>query len=264
MLLRCTCRVAGGPSASAVAAGLGVAPSSRSACEVIVLGLDTAANACSAAVWSNSVVLAHECVAMRRGHTEALIPMVRRVLAATAAGFSDLDLVGVTVGPGAFTGLRVGLAAARGIALAANVPCIGVTTLEAIAAAVQRRERDGRIVLVALDTRRGDFYAQVFSAEGTGLAPPQTVDAAALCDLLDAREALVAGDARAAAVAVLRDAGIAAESVAGSDHADAGVVAAMAACRFLAGGDIDPQRPLPLYVRRPEATIAAGGGRRRP
>ncbi len=230
---------------------------------MIVLGLDTATTACSAAVWSEGVVLAHECVHMGRGHSEALIPMVRRVLAAAAAGFSDVDLVAVTVGPGAFTGLRVGLAAARGIALAGNVPCIGVTTLESIAAAVQRRERDNRRVLVVLHTRRGDFYAQAFSAEGNALAAPRSVDAAVLPDLVLEREALVAGDARAAAIAALRDAGIAAESVGRSDHADAGVVAAIAARRFQVG-DIDPQRPLPLYVRRPEATVAAGGGRRRP
>jgi tRNA threonylcarbamoyladenosine biosynthesis protein TsaB len=233
---------------------------------MIVLGLDTAANACSAAVWDDGGVVAHECLHMARGHTEALIPMVRRVLAAAAAGFRDVDLVAVTVGPGAFTGLRVGLAAARGIALAAKVPCIGVTTLEAIAAAVPRPARDGlpekRIVLVALDTRRGDFYAQAFSAQGTGLAVPRVVDAAGLPDLVTAGEALVAGDARAAAVAELRCAGIAAEFVAGSDHPDAGVVAAMAAARFQAG-DFDPEPPLPLYVRRPEATIAADGGRRR-
>ena len=230
---------------------------------MIVLGFETAAKACSAALWSEGTVLAHECVRMGRGHTEALIPMVRRVLAAAAVGFSDVDLVAVTVGPGAFTGLRVGLAAARGIALAANIPCVGVTTLEAIAAAVQRRERDDRIVLVVLDTRRGDFYAQAFSAEGSGLSAPQTIDAAVLADLVAAREVLVAGDARAAAVAELRAIGIAAESVADSDHADAAVVAAIAACRFQAG-DINPQQPLPLYVRRPQAAIAAGGGRRRP
>lgn len=200
---------------------------------------------------------------MGRGHSEALIPMVRRVLVAAAAGFADVDLVAVTVGPGGFTGLRVGLAAARGIALAADIRCIGVTTLETIAAAVQRRERDCRHVLVALDTRRGDFYAQAFSAEGEGLDAPRSVDAVVLPDLVPGREALVAGDARAAAIAALEDAGIAAESVAGSDHADAGVVAAVAACRFRAG-HTDPQRPLPLYVRRPQATIAADGGRRRP
>lgn len=228
-----------------------------------VLALDTAATACSVTLWRQGSVLAEESVPMARGHTEVLIPMVRRVLAAAAAGFSDVNLVGVTIGPGAFTGLRVGLAAAHGIALAANVPCVGVTTLEALAAAVQGRKPDERIVLTVLDTRRGDFYAQAFSAEGTALGMPQVVDAAMLPSLVAAPEAWVAGDARAAAVAVLRTAGIAAEPVAGSDHADAATIAAIAAHRFH-GGSIDPQLPLPLYIRRPEATMAADGGQRRP
>jgi tRNA threonylcarbamoyladenosine biosynthesis protein TsaB len=230
---------------------------------MIVLGLDTATKACSVAVWRHGAVLAHECVRMERGHTEVLIPMVERVLGAAALAFRNLDLVAVTVGPGAFTGLRVGLAAARGIALAADVPCIGVTTLEAIAAAVPRRERDGRIVLVVLETKRGDFYAQAFSSEGVGLAAPQAVDAAVLPDLIEGRKAVVAGDAGAAAIAELRAAGMVADLASGAEYADAGVVAGIAARRFCAkNGPL--QRPLPLYVRRPEAQLAVSGGRRRP
>lgn len=229
---------------------------------MIVLALDTAATACSVAVRRQDWVLAQECLPMARGHTEALIPMVRRVLAAAETTFSDLNLVGVTVGPGAFTGLRVGLAAAHGIALAANVPCVGVTTLEAIAAAVRYQKQDDRVVLIALDTRRGDFYAQAFSAEGAALEGPRACNAAELPDLLTARDAWVAGDARAAAAAALHVAGIAAEPIAGSDYADAAIVAAIAAARWQAG-DIGPQPPLPLYVRRPEATFTVGSGPRR-
>jgi tRNA threonylcarbamoyladenosine biosynthesis protein TsaB len=230
---------------------------------MIVLALDTATTACSAAVWRHGAVLADECLCMERGHTEVLIPMVGRVLHSAALAFRDLTLVAVTVGPGAFTGLRVGLAAARGIALAADVPCIGVTTLEAIAAAVPPRERDGRIVLVVLETKRGDFYAQAFSAEGVGLAAPRSVDAAVLPDLVEGRDAVVAGDAGAAAIAELRAAGMVAELASVPEYADAGVVAAIAARRFRAQeGPL--QRPSPLYVRRPEAQVAVSGGRRRP
>ena len=230
---------------------------------MIVLGLDTATKACSVAVWRDGAVLAHECVRMERGHTEVLIPMVKRVLGAAALAFRDLDLVAVTVGPGAFTGLRVGLAAARGIALAADVPCIGVTTLEAIAAAVPRREGDSRVVLVVLETKRGDFYAQAFSPEGVGLAPPRAVDAAVLPDLVEGREVVVAGDAGAAVIAGLHAAGMVAERAAGAEYADACIVAGIAARRMRAKeGPL--QRPLPLYVRRPEAQFAVSGGRRRP
>lgn len=238
---------------------------------MIVLGLDTATKACSAAVWRQGAVLAHECAPVERGHTETLIPMVKRVLGAAALAFRDLDLIAVTVGPGAFTGLRVGLAAARGIALAAGIPCIGVTTLEAIAAAVPRQEQDEqqddqqdeRIVLVVLETKRGDFYAQAFSPEGIGLAAPRVVDATALPDLIEGRKAVVAGDAAAAVITELRAAGVAAELATAAEFADAGIVADIAAGRFQAkGGPLQP--PLPLYVRRPEAQLAVSGGRRRP
>ncbi len=230
---------------------------------MIVLGLDTATKACSAAVSTHGDVRAHECVLMERGHTEALIPMVRRVLAAARLGFGDLDLIAVTVGPGGFTGLRVGLATARGIALAADLPCVGVTTLEAIAAAIPQRARAGRVVLVVLETKRGDYYGQAFSAAGAALAAPRTIDAAMFPDLVGGQDACVAGDAAAIALTELRSAGIAAEAAEAPEHADAGVVARIAARRWQAGSR-PPQRPMPFYVRRPEAKVAVDGGRRRP
>lgn len=81
-----------------------------------VLAFDTACDACSAAVWRDGAVLAREFVAMARGQSEALLPMIERVMAAAKLEFADLAAIGVTVGPGAFTGLRIGLAAARAIA----------------------------------------------------------------------------------------------------------------------------------------------------
>src|SRR5512134_3936204 len=152
-----------------------------------ILAMDTSAGACSVALRDDRGVI-ERLEEMQRGHAEALMPMIVSLMRAVGCEFRELGLVAVTVGPGAFTGLRVGLAAARGIALATDVPCIGVTTLEAIAAAVPPRERDGRIVLVVLETKRGDFYAQAFSAEGVGLAAPRSVDAAVLPDLVEGRD----------------------------------------------------------------------------
>ena len=92
---------------------------------VSVLGIDTSAAACSAALWRDGAVIAREHAAMARGHAESLMPMVERVM--RGAAYESLDAVAVTAGPGAFTGLRIGLAAARGIALAAGIPAIGVS-----------------------------------------------------------------------------------------------------------------------------------------
>ena len=100
-----------------------------------ILAIDTALEACAAGIIEMpDRVLAEESVAMARGHAEALMPLLARVMNRAALGFPDLDRIAVTVGPGSFTGLRVGIAAARGIALAASKPAVGVSTLAAFAA----------------------------------------------------------------------------------------------------------------------------------
>ena len=102
---------------------------------MLVLAIDTALEACSAAVFDAAQgTFRHESLPMIRGHAEALLPLLARVMKQSAVSFSAFDRVAVTVGPGSFTGLRVGIAAARGIGLAAKKPVIGITTLAALAA----------------------------------------------------------------------------------------------------------------------------------
>src|SRR5487761_55535 len=118
-----------------------------------VLAIDTALAACSAAVLDTVLggVIASESMPMVRGHAEALLPLIARVMARAELGFFDIDRVTVTTGPGSFTGLRVGISAARGIALAAEKPAVGVTTLLAYAAPYQI---EGRFPIVAaIDAR---------------------------------------------------------------------------------------------------------------
>src|SRR3954453_13279511 len=102
-----------------------------------VLAIDTALGACAAAVLDSSAgeILSRESLGMQRGHAEAVMPLIARVMDAGRCEFSQLDRIAVTVGPGSFTGLRVGIAAARGIALAAGKPAVGLSTLSALAAA---------------------------------------------------------------------------------------------------------------------------------
>jgi tRNA threonylcarbamoyladenosine biosynthesis protein TsaB len=101
-----------------------------------ILALDTAVAACSVAIWDDGAVLAEEQQALAYGHAEILVPMLARVLARAGLRVDDMDRLACTIGPGHFTGLRAGLAAARGLALAADKPLIGITTLEAVAAGV--------------------------------------------------------------------------------------------------------------------------------
>jgi tRNA threonylcarbamoyl adenosine modification protein YeaZ len=134
-----------------------------------VLAIDTALEACSAAVFDTDAgVLARESKSMTRGHAEALMPLLWRVMEHAALDFAALDRIAVTVGPGSFTGLRVGIAAARGIALAAGKPAVGITTLSAFAAPLFAAD-DSLPVVVAIDARHGHVYLQVYGPGGRSL-----------------------------------------------------------------------------------------------
>ena len=166
---------------------------------MLVLALDSALDACSAAVVETDGVkaLAAESRFMSRGHAEALLPLVRDVMRAAATEFRDLDRIAVTVGPGGFTGLRVGLAAARGLALAAGRPAHGVTTLAALAAPVFQ-DGDGPVAAV-LDVRRDEICTQVFRAPGEPLTGPALLPLAEAANRLPAGIRLVGSGAPALA-----------------------------------------------------------------
>ncbi|RIA55363.1 tRNA (adenosine(37)-N6)-threonylcarbamoyltransferase complex dimerization subunit type 1 TsaB [Dichotomicrobium thermohalophilum] len=130
-----------------------------------MLAFDTSMAACSAAVWRDGVV-ARRFQAMSRGHAEALFPMIREVMTEAGVSFADLHAIAVTRGPGSFTGVRVGVAAARGLALAADKPVIAATSLEVIAHGAASRltpEQAREPFVVAMDARRGELYCQQFA-----------------------------------------------------------------------------------------------------
>jgi tRNA threonylcarbamoyladenosine biosynthesis protein TsaB len=117
-------------------------------------------------------MIAQESQAMKRGHAEALMPLIARVIQAAGIAFADLDRIAVTTGPGSFTGLRVGLSAARGIALAANKPVVGLTTLTAYAAPIVSNNGE-QPILSAIDARHDHVYFQVVSSNGSSLIRPR-------------------------------------------------------------------------------------------
>lgn len=232
-----------------------------------ILAMDSATSACSAAVWCDGAIQAHRFQAMERGQSEALIPMVIETVADAGLGFADLDLIAVTMGPGAFTGVRIGLAAARGLALAGGLPMVGVTTLEAVARGVPADERRGRRLVVVIDGKRRDFYGQCFGAGLEALGPPSAVMPEDASDFLAPGPVLVAGDGAdrlRAALAGRRTGAADGDHIRFSQapgHPDAVQVAAIAAERGAKGAQ-EPVRP--LYLRPPDATLPRGGGRLRP
>ncbi|WP_028347831.1 tRNA (adenosine(37)-N6)-threonylcarbamoyltransferase complex dimerization subunit type 1 TsaB [Bradyrhizobium murdochi] len=151
---------------------------------MLILSIDTALDACAAAVLDTSAggLIARESQAMKRGHAEALMPLIARVMKASGVAFAALDRVAATTGPGSFTGLRVGLSAARGIALAAGKPVVGVTTLTVFAAPIVS-ESSEHPVIAAIDARHDHVYFQVLGGDGSSLVKPKV---APIAEALDA------------------------------------------------------------------------------
>jgi tRNA threonylcarbamoyladenosine biosynthesis protein TsaB len=138
-----------------------------------ILAIDTALQAVAACVYeSGATPEASETIAMQRGHAEALMPLIDRVMAQAEGGFTSLGRVAVTVGPGSFTGLRVGIAAARAIGIACGAPVVGVSTLAALAAPLILDEKPG-LVAAAIDAGHGNVYFAAFGSDGRAIVPPR-------------------------------------------------------------------------------------------
>lgn len=212
-----------------------------------VLAFDTATAACSAAVRIDGRIVAHRFTPMARGQSEALMPMIVDVMAEAGIAFAELDLIGVTVGPGAFTGLRIGLAAARGLGLAAALPVAGVLTTEAIAYAVPAAERAGRTIVAVVDAKRADVFVQRFDEDLAPLGEVCAMAPESLASWADER-LLLLGDGVAQVAPYLPEARI----WSGPGVPDAAVFAALVAERWPAGATLPPT---PVYIRPPDVTL---------
>jgi len=196
---------------------------------------------------------------LRHGHAEALFPMIERVMREAGLMPAQLGAVAAAIGPGGFTGIRVGLAAAHGIALAIGARLVGISSFAAVAARLAGIG-DGacETLLVALDSRRADLYVQLFARDADSpLAAPQALLADQLGDYV-ARVAagrggrlLIAGDAAEAAAAALG--GRVRCAVARGSAPDAQGVAAAALAELCSGATAGPVRP--FYLRPPDVTL---------
>ncbi len=188
------------------------------ACDPLILGFDTSAAHCAAALLCGGAILAERFEEMGRGQAERLMPLLEEVLAEGGIGWSDLTAIAVGIGPGNFTGIRISVAAARGLALGLGVPAVGVTSLEA--------QADGhpRPLLSLIDARRGFLYVQRLTADGDEpavICPAETAPA----DLPRVGPGVAASPAPA--------------------------IARIAAARLASG--VPVPRPAPLYIRSADA-----------
>ena len=213
---------------------------------MIVLSLDTALGACSAAVVRDGQVLAAASEPMLRGHQERLAPLVQEVMQAAGQPFSALDRVGVTVGPGSFTGLRVGLAFAKGLGLALGKPCVGIGALEALAAS----DPGPGLTIAVIDAKRGQVYLQAFESGVAVMAPdalPVDTAAARLAELWRGGPLRLIGPG----AGLLADAAPGAEVVEQAAP-DPAAICALAARKPASAG------ARPLYLRAPDAKLPGG------
>jgi tRNA threonylcarbamoyladenosine biosynthesis protein TsaB len=213
---------------------------------MIVLALDTALGACSAAVVRDGAVLAALSDPMTRGHQERLAPLVRETMDQAAVGFAALDRIGVTVGPGSFTGLRVGLAFAKGLGIALTKPCVGVGTLEALAAS----DAGPGLTAAVIDAKRGQVYLQVFQDGVPVMAPDVLATEIAAARLA---EFWAGGLARL----VGPGAGLLAGVMPGAEVRERAAPDPVALARLAAARPAGAQAR-PLYLRAPDAKLPGG------
>jgi len=128
-----------------------------------ILAIDTTLGACSAALIKNGTITSYKYEVRARGHVERLLPMIDEVCLESGIKISEIENIAVNVGPGTFAGVRIGLSAAKGMALALDIKVIPMTTLEAIMCQFVEQEKgfNGKVA-VALDARRGEIYFQIF------------------------------------------------------------------------------------------------------
>lgn len=219
-----------------------------------LLALEAAGAACSVALWRDGETLAEESLAMQRGQSEHLVPMVRRCMQRAKTPWQSLDAIAVTSGPGGFTGVRIGLAAAQGLALAWDLPVIGVSCFDALRASLAADERLGQWLLLLIEAKRAEVYVQLFAADGAQVFGPALMSEKALLQALPDEAFLLAGDAATGRLDGLREAGFRVSLSQAPPQLSAVAVAAVAARQPL------PSRPWslpePIYLREADTTLA--------
>ena len=214
-----------------------------------ILAIDTALEACAACVLdeAHESLLSAEAIPMERGHAEALVPLIDRVVGTVEGGFPSLDRVAVTIGPGSFTGLRVGIAAARAIGLAAGIPVVGVTTLSALLAVLMAADTR-RLMAAAINARHGAVFFQAVAPGGRHGGRPGSPDG----PRSGARHRRGAGGADRLRRAARRRRGPGARARRGRGG-HAGCARHRLVARLGLSADPAGALPKPLYLRAPDA-----------
>ena len=215
-----------------------------------ILAIDTASTSLSTAVLINGEVKGELYEDMERGQAEHLMSFIAQSLEIAGIGFDEVDGIAVTVGPGAFTGMRIGLSTARALGLARKIPVVGVSSLEAVAYGVSERDQQGRNILVALDSKRNEIFAQAFDGKKRPLSAPECVAPRQALMIAPPGDTLLAGDATPRLLTAAAHAPDAFYDTTAPGLPRAGNVARIAVSRWESGENL---APVPMYLRAPDA-----------
>ncbi len=216
------------------------------AAEMLVLAIDTSGSGCVAAVYDGAAgeVLARAGADIGRGHAERLMDFVDEALLASDRQLAEIDRIAVTIGPGSFTGIRVGVAAARGLSLALGKPAVGITTLQVVAESA-REKQPGRPVLAVIDAKRDEVYVQSFTAHGEAEGESEILPLAEARGRFSGFAGVICGSGAPLVAS--------AETAGKPDEIDIALVG-----RLGAAADPASAKPKPLYLRGPDAKPQAG------
>ncbi len=221
-----------------------------------ILSIDTAGPACQVVLAEGEAIVSEESVAMLRGHGEALVPMVERVLNESGLSYDDLDRVAVTMGPGSFTGMRVGLAAARGFGTSLNIPVVGIGTLEALAVSDEIESDVNAVRCVALDARNGLVYGQRFDANGVAIDQPSVMADLVFVSSVP-NDARLVGPTTPVLAALVRSARKRAVTLGRADAVPSSQAMAKLGARAAVG-----DKPRPLYLKAATTAVSKPAGLR--
>jgi tRNA threonylcarbamoyladenosine biosynthesis protein TsaB len=217
---------------------------------VNVLAFDCAGRGSAVAVTLGGRIAARRIDPSPSGQAERLIPMVESSCAEAGIALGSLDLLAATIGPGSFTGIRIGLATLRGLALATGLPAVGVTSFAAAAASVPADETDALPLAVALDSKREEIFLQWFAPDAAAGSDPAMLLPEAAASLLPKGRIRLAGNA---AERLLPFLGPRAAIARGAEQPDPAAIARLAAQTWRPGER--PPLPRPLYLRPPDTTM---------
>lgn len=218
-----------------------------------ILAIDTTLGACSAALSKDGTLRGQMLEVRARGHVERLLPMVAELCEKNGTDPDELSHIAVTIGPGTFAGVRIGLSAAKGMGLALNIPLIPVSSLEAIAFSYgyDNADFEGNIA-VAIDARRGEIYLQLFEinmGHCKAVSDAAAVPADTVKDEIPSSVSVVIGSAGD----MIKDKNL--QCIEGYNHPKAEMIARWAAGALTLAMDSDQVSP--LYLRAPDAILPA-------